>query len=144
MHPTKGVPNSGERKPETLLVHKTPVSGGSINLSTLSIGDVIEGPGNMRWAIQKITDNGAYYVFTIDPPQQGFPEGNFTFSFLEEQSTPLTIIEDANYWAAEDQVQGRYQLNGGNWVTTQSQYSVDLKVQPLSASPDWDFMALTQ
>ena len=141
----EGAPASGQishanEALDSVKVHKTPSAGGPVDLSTLTVGDVINGPGGIRWSIQQITDMTDYWEFIVAPAQQATPDGVFTFGFETVTSKPITTIVDTDYWDTNPNIIGRYQIDGGEWVETQDQYAIDLEIQELDISPDWDLM----
>ena len=129
---------------DSFRINKTP-SAGSADLSTLTEGDVIEGAG-VRWAIQNIVDNGTWWDFTVAPAQQGSPEGVQTFNFETVTATPITYLEDVDYWLTSPfTAQGLFIADGdySNIVPNDTAYGVDLLFQEVASSPDWDFQAVS-
>lgn len=112
-----------------------------VALLALAAGDVINGVG-MRWAIQATpTDEGTYVEFTVTPGQQGSPDGVAVFTFETVVATPIAVVVDTDYWLTNTGVSGRYRIDGGAWVDTEDQYSIDIELQPITLSPDWGLQA---
>jgi hypothetical protein len=127
-------------------VSKTDSDGGnrSVDLAGLTVGDIIEGAG-IRWAIQSITDLGAYYAYGVSPATNGGPIGVQQFIFETETATPITYVEDVNYWPTSPYptVEGIIAIDTGYFDATinDNAYGVDITVQEGTASPDWGSVA---
>jgi hypothetical protein len=50
-------------------------------------------------------------------------------------------VIDTDYWLTNDNVEGRYRIDGGTETVTQDAYGVDVRIQDASISADWDLMA---
>ena len=123
---------------------KTDDNGGdrAAELLALEYGDVITGPGGIRWTIQDVpSDQGSYVQFSVAPGQQGTPDGVFAFQFETTTSTPITTVIDTDYFLNNPNVDGRYSIDGGAVVVTQDAYGVDINVQLASISDDWDVLS---
>ncbi len=123
----------------------------SADLATLTVGDVIDwGGGGTRWAIQSIADNGTWYNFGVSPSVQESPDGNHTFTFETVTATPITRMEDANYWGLNPPqngtVEGLYIEDGSysDIVPNTSAYGTDVLLQYATVSDDWDVQAVSE
>ena len=113
-------------------------------LLALVPGDIIDGIG-MRWSIQSITDAGAYVTLFVSPATQGSPDGDADFTFETTAVVPITVVADVDYWlnnpSPDATVTGIYSIDEADTVETNSAYGINLTVQLLSVSPDWDLLA---
>jgi len=140
--PPSGVCQHANNDLGQLHFHKTDDDGTDRGVALLALtpGDVIEALG-LRWAIQTDpVDNGTYVTIAAAPAGQASPDGVTQFSFETVMATPITVILDSNYWLGEARASGRYQIDGGAWVDTEDQYNVDINVQPVTISDDWDLL----
>lgn len=140
--PAAGVVQHANSNLAELRIHKTDNGGTDRGAALLALtnGDVIEALGT-RWAVQQITDQGNWVGIAIAPAQQTAPDGVTTFTFETTTATPITYVEDTNYWPGSPYagaVQGV--LDG---VLNNNAYGVDLLVQEGTSSPDWDLMAVS-
>lgn len=129
---------------DQLRIHKT--DGDSADrgaeLTTLVVGDVIKMSGGGNWAIQSITDNGSFMTFGISPALQGV-NGLNTFSFETVPDTSLTYGYDAAFYTGGI-VEGIYSETGyPNAVYNTNAYGIDLYVQEVKFSPDWEIVAVS-
>ena len=115
-------------------------------LATLTIGDIIEGAGQ-RWSIQSITDNTTYFNFGVSPAAQGSPIGIQNFNFETVVATPITYMEDPAYWPTSPfpAVQGLIAIddNYGDITVNTNAYGLDIYVQQVEISDDWDLVAVS-
>lgn len=131
---------------QTLSINKT--DDNSVDRTTLllnlAIGDIING-ASQNWSVQSKTDQGAYWDFTIAPASQGFPAGVQDFDFQTVDPTPITYDRDLDYWAVNPNVSGLISLTGDydSKTVDNSQYGMDLKIQEVNISEDWDVMAVS-
>lgn len=118
----------------------------SADLATLEVGDVIDwGNDGTRWAIQSIQDNGTWYNFGVAPSVQESPDGVHEFTFETVTATPITRMEDPNYWGLNPptgggDVEGLY-IADGDWeniVPDTNAYGTDILIQQVEQSEDWD------
>lgn len=131
-------------------IHKTDNDGGdrSTDLAGLAVGDIIDwGGGGTRWAIQSIQDQGTWYNFGVAPASQEAPDGVRNLTFETVTATPITRLEDVNYWglnpAPNGTVEGLYVEDDGydNIVANTNAYGVDVFFQQYQQSEDWDILA---
>lgn len=128
-------------------IHKTDDDGGdrSTELEALTIGDQIHSP-SISWAIQTVTDDGAYMTFGVSPGVQS-EEGVQNFDFDTLTATPITYLEDADYWPAPAvdafTIKGLLAVDGGlvDVVEDDNAYGTDIQFQDATASDDWDVMS---
>jgi len=145
--PTTGTINHSNKTLTSLRVHKTDDDGGdrSVELASMTIGDVIS-TESLSWAIQSIKDNGTWIDFSVAPAQQSFPTGVQNFDFETVVSTPITYLEDADYWLTSQfagLIRGVIATDGDyqNATVNDSAYGTDILIQDFVASPDWDILA---
>ncbi len=152
-----GIPGVGDishanKAADELRVRKTDDDGTDrgAQLLALTAGDVVAALG-MRWSLQVAPiDNGTYVTLVVAPATQGAPTGVASFDFETVQATPITVVIDDDpgdasgegYWRDNPNISGRYQIDGGAWVDTEDQYSVDMEVQEVILSPDWDLLPI--
>lgn len=126
---------------DSFRVNKTDQNGDqAAQLALLEVGDTIEGAG-VKWAIQVITDMGTWIDYTVAPAQQGNPDGvqDFVFETIIEQD--IVVMNDPNYWDITPQVSGVYQQDQLPSVETQDAYGLDVLVQHVSISEDWELLS---
>ena len=142
--PLAGQITQSTKEPFLFLVSKTDSNSNPQDpfLTTLTIGDIING-GGQSWAIQSITEELTYYTFQVAPSAVGVPKGIQTFNFETVVPTPITYHNDVDHWISDPSIKGVLSLNGDYDTATinDTQYGVDIKVQEVSVSPDWDVLA---
>lgn len=114
----------------------------STEVSAILPGDNIIGAG-ISWSVLAVADMGLWMDFTVAPASQGAPAGVQTFTFETVLSTPIQTIVDPDYYLNESQVSGWYKIDDGAPVETQAAYGVDILIQQVAISPDWDLQAKT-
>jgi len=146
--PNPGTPVSGSvvhanSLLSVLSIHKVDNDGGDrgAELLALDIGDIFVGPGDLRWSVQGVADQGLYVDIAIAPAQQAVPDGVFNFSFETVTATPITTVIDPDYYLGNAGIDGRYRVDGGAVVVTQSAYGIDVEVQQAYISSDWALVA---
>ncbi len=112
-------------------------------LEALTVGDIIELSG-LRWSIQSIQDSSTYMAFGISPATQASVEGVESFSIETVTATPITTGEDVNHNQGNVGIWGLKIVDGSylDIVPDDNQYGVDIELQQVVASPDWDALAL--
>jgi hypothetical protein len=143
--PTSGVILHANQLASSLRVHKTDNDGGdrSADLAGILPGDIIEGPGGLRWSVQAVTDQGVYVDFSVAPAQQAAPDGVAMFTFETVTATSVTTVVDSDYYAGDPQVSAGYKIDDGAEVSTQDAYGIDVKFQEAYVSPDWEVVVLS-
>lgn len=143
-----GTPSSGQishsdRAKDSLRIHKTDADGGnrSAELAGLSNGDSIEA-GGIRWAISAVTDNGTWVDFSVAPQTQ-ISDGLHSFIFETVTASPITVIADTDYYLGNSDIRPFYSIDGGTRVLTDDAYNVDIKIQEITVSDDWDIVAVS-
>lgn len=139
--PTTGQITQADRLLSSFRVHKTDNDGGdrSADLATMTVGDTIEG-GGIRWSISAITDNGTWVDFEVAPQQQ-ITDGIQSFTFETVTATPITVVADTDFYLGNADVRPFYSIDSGPRVLTDDAYNVDIEVQEIDLSDDWDLMA---
>ena len=127
-------------------IHKTDDNGGDrgAELLALSVGDIIDGVGT-RWTIGSINDNGTYITFGVSPTLQGTPDGVSTFTFETVSATPITTGLDTDYFLGNANIRGLFAIDGSldDVVENDNGYGVDIELQQVTVSDDWDFLAIS-
>jgi hypothetical protein len=143
--PLPGQAVQANSTPGVLAIHFIDNDSGDreAELSALSVGDQIEA-GGLIWAIQTITLNADYVSFAVAPTVQIPVDGvtNFVFETVEE--TPITYLEDTDYWLGTD-----FAVNGivaidvpyEQATVNDSAYGIDLNISYLRQSEDWDIVS---
>ena len=143
--PASGTINHANNSQDSFRIHKTDSDANdrSADLATLEVGDIIEGVSGLRWAIQSIIDNGTWYNFGVSPVQQELSDGVQNFVFETVVATPITYGEDLDYWNGQPNALGLFIVDDSydNIVPDDSQYGVDVRVQSVSVSEDWEVVA---
>ena len=136
LHSSKGL--------STLAIHKTDndAADRSVELGALDVGDIISGAGQ-DWVIQTVSDDGAYFSFSIAPASQGTPTGVQEFTFETVTATPIIHAEDVDYWLGNSSVSGLFIADGdySDIVADDTAYGTDIEVQEANVSDDWDMIA---
>ena len=132
---------------ETLYISKTDDAAGDRGAELLGLvsGDTITGV-SMVWDVQEPpTDNGGYVSIVVGPASQGSPDGVANFVFETVDPTPITVVVDADYWLTHQPpsgaIKGLYSVDSGAAVETNTAYGVNLNIQNVTVSEDWDLMA---
>ncbi len=123
--------------------NKTDNVGGNrgAELLALNVGDVIV-LDTTRWAIQGISDGGTYVEFAVAPTVQHAPDGVYTFTFETITPTPITYLEDPNYWATSPySVEGLLGETYSAAVVSDNAYGTDLLVQEANVSDEWELVS---
>lgn len=141
--PISGQISHSDRLRDSLRVHKTDADGGdrAAELAGMTVGDTIEA-GGTRWAISAITDNGTWIDFSVAPQNQ-IADGLQPFTFETVTASPITVVADPDFYLGNTDVRPFYSVDGGARVLTDDAYNVDIQIQEVSVSPDWDVMAIS-
>jgi len=125
-------------------IHKSDTSGDqSTFLNTLQIGDTLE--RGIKWSIQSITDNGSWLSLGVAPATQDANSGIADVVIQTITSTPITFLEEVDYYQGAVSIQGIRSDNGSyaNISLNQDAYGFDLHLETLVDSPDWDALLTT-
>ena len=151
--PTAGNIIHATRESNEFRIHKVDgdLQARGPELEALNIGDIIDwGNGGTRWAIQSVIDNGTWMNLGVSPTTQESPDGTRNFTFETTTANPVTRVEDVDYWATTPPefggaAQGFYVEDGGygDIVVNNNAYGVDIQLQRLGTSDDWEFQSLT-
>jgi hypothetical protein len=127
-------------------VSKTDNNAGdrSAELAGLSVGDVIV-LGDIRWAIQGITDNGTDLGFDVLPEVVSSITGVQNFVFETVASAPITYGQDTDYYLGNANVRGLFVADDGydNIVENNNAYGVDILVQKADIPTEWSLLSYT-
>ena len=142
--PASGQVTHADKLQSQLRVHKTDDGGmdRSADLATIVAGDIIRAQG-IRYSVSQVSDQGAYINFDVAPAIQGASDGVTTFTFETVTSSPVTIVDDVDWWLTNGggQAQGLFAQDGATPVLDNSAYGIDLYVQDVSVSSDWDVVS---
>jgi len=113
-------------------------------LDALNIGDIIE-LDTIRWAIQskiKLIDS---FTIGISPATQSPLTGTQPFSFETVTATPITIGREVGYNTSNAYSKGLLGIDVSHQLITpdDNQYGIDLELQEVTVSEDWDFVAVS-
>ncbi len=143
--PTTGQITHADKSTGVLYVHKTDNDGNdnSTFLDTLTVGDIIE-LDTMRWSIQNILDNATYKTIDVSPATQSGLTGVQVFNFETIVATPITVGYELDANIANS-ISGLYIVDGiyGDISPDDNQYGIDVLVQDVSISTDWDIVAMS-
>jgi hypothetical protein len=146
--PESGHINHSSNSPGKMSISKTDANGNDIGSSLLSltIGDTIVGNG-MTWTIQSApTDSGTYVLFEVYPDKLGEKDNVVaSFDFNSTTDADITYSKQDGFWASGADYNGLFIANGSysDIVANDNYYDVDLLIQNISLSPDWDIVSLT-
>lgn len=146
--PLTGQVTHSAKELDALYISKIDNIGGdrSAELLALETGDRIK-LGSIEWSISVILDLGTYLNLVIAPATQAAVVGDQEFSFETVTATPITRMQDIDYWTNNypGQVEGLYIENGAyeNIVPDGHAYGLDIRLQRISQSPDWNLFGQT-
>ena len=144
-----GDPDSGE------IWHQA--GGGEMRVNEADSGDTDRstdldniGPGSeilmvssgQEWSVNGASKTGDVYYFDVEPATRaGENTSNFTFTYYAPLSMDYLIA--ANHYTTLSNVSGFQSTTGydGNPTLNQNAYGVDINIQDVLVSDDWDFMA---
>ncbi len=140
-----GTPTAGEiihsdNNPNIMGINKTDDLGAdnSAGLEAVKIGDTF-GDGTATWLVTNTTDHGNYVEFGVSPATQSSAGvGVFTFEHNVPQSIPYQ--EDTDYWLSQT-TRGLFVKDGEILVEDDNQYNIDVLLQDISVSADWDVLS---
>ena len=117
----------------------------TVTISGLAAGDTIEGAG-MTWTILVNSAQAGYANLTVSPAASGAPTGIQDFLFNSTTPTPIEYGIDVDYWLNNPQynVQGLYAFDAPYHTNppNDNAYGVDITVQQIEVSDDWDIVAV--
>ena len=133
-----------------LRIHHTAKVGGNqqTNLERLKAGDTLTVNG-VQWTITGNNHQSNHVRLGLVPASRG-QEGEFVFQFVEYVATPIDYVQIANHWSGVSHsynitVQGLLSTTDyASIVTNDNCYGLDLAIQGVHMSPDWDVAMLYQ
>ncbi len=141
--PAAGDINHANKGTDTLYINTEDDDGNdnSVFLDTLTVGDIIA-LDTVRWSIQSISGAGNSRTVGVSPAVQSGVNGVQPFNFESVTSTPITVGYDLDYNLTYP-MSGLYIVDGKytDIVPDDNQYGVDIEVQEISLSDDWDIVA---
>ncbi len=143
--PGNGVMMQADKELEMLHVSKIDDDGlDNTVIVSYSVGDVIE-LDTVRWTVQSVEDNGTYMSFQVSPAVQYSSNGVEPVNFESTASTPITVGYELNYNQSTPN-SGLYIVDGRylDIVPDDNQYGIDIEVQEISISDDWDLVATSK
>jgi hypothetical protein len=111
-------------------------------LRLLTVGDIINGAG-MSWSIQIISDQTTHLNFSVAPSIQGNATGIQEFSFETVTPTPITYAVDTDYYLSDPIASGLLGVDTDVLIPDDNAYGMDVTVQDVIASSDWDLLAFS-
>ena len=144
-------PNAGEivqaRSEASFMdVHYFDNDGGdrTVELQALAVGDIVDAVG-IRWAIIGINQLVTSVIFTVTPATVGSPTGVSNFIFETVVATPITIMEDIDYWLTSPfvgLVKGLIGIDNPILTVDDTAYGIDVNITDVDQSPDWDLFGV--
>ena len=139
--PVVGEITHASKETELLHIHHTDADGldNSTYFQSLSVGDTLE-LSSIKWSIQQINPKSGYTTFIVAPAQRATESGLQSFTFSSVTATPISYLEDVDYYLGDPEVQGLYSVDGydGNATITEHAYgNINLHVQNVTRSDDW-------
>ena len=116
-------------------------------LATVIAGTVITAD-TQTWDVIFESDGGTYIEYEI--VRSGIPPavGVHTFTFVIPTAAATDYVELAGYWTANPldsaTVQGVRQFGNDAPVIDDTAYGIDVEVQEMAASPDWELVAYSR
>ena len=111
-------------------------------LRSLNPGDLVSG-GGLDWDILDTDERSSHTRLTVDPATRIGQEEKYTFTFSQFTATPIKYVRIVNHYSGNAEVQGLFSDTGydpSTIVPDQNAYGVDIRVQNLQFSPDWDLI----
>lgn len=127
------------------LMYVNEIDDGATNrtadLDTVDSGDLISA-GGLEWDVVSATKTLDVYEFAVTPNTR-LSAGVYTFTFTTYGTTPITYVHANNFWLSTPQANGVY-LDSGNYpgdaTISENAHGVDILMQDLSLSEDWDLI----
>lgn len=135
---------------DTVLVHKQD-SGGtdrSTDLDNVGPGSEMEMLANgYFWTILNASKAGDIYTLTVAPSVRA-PAGTSNFSFSYFAPITINYVEALNHYSTLAEVNGFISTGGYNPIDSpptlnQDAYGIDIQVQGVFLSGDWDYLAFS-
>ena len=115
----------------------------STDLEALNPGDSVSA-GGTEWDILSTTHNADHVVLSVSPTTR-LQENTYTFTFTTYTTAPITYVRIANHYLSNPNVKGFFD-NGYDpeqLTLDDDAYGVDVQIQDMVASPDWELQAFT-
>ncbi len=128
----------------TMSIHFTPQSGSDQGafLQAMVPGDQII-VTQQTWTILSVVDVTASTIeFEVSPTTQ-IASGNYNFTFRSFSPAPLLYEGEDNRWLGNINIQGLEGTQYDSMTEVDTAFAVDVQLQSLKASPDYDFMAMS-
>jgi hypothetical protein len=143
--PADGVILHSRSQPDVMSVSYTDWDTGDRTalITNLSVGDTIEGAG-MIWTVMVNSDQTTYANLTVSPAANGAPAAVQDFLFNTTVQTPIEYGIDVDYWLTSPySTKGLYAFDApyDSNPPNDNAYGVDITVQQIELSPDWDIVA---
>jgi hypothetical protein len=144
--PTTGTIQHSRGQSDVMSIHYTDsdTTDRTALLQALTAGDTIVGAG-LTWTIQTSSDQGTYINFTVTPAAFGAPTGVQNFDFNTNAPQPIDYQQDTDFWLGDASIKGLFIADDeySNIVPNDNQYIIDVRLQDMNVSPDWDFQAVS-
>jgi hypothetical protein len=117
-------------------------------LQSLDVGDKIN-LHDVTWVIQTKGEEATYINFSIAPIIQSAPDGIAEFTFETVVATPITFLDDPDYWLTSQYNGEVYGIFGvdipyQDIIIDDSAYGVDINAVNIRQSPDWEAVAVAE
>lgn len=138
---------SGDNR-DQIRVHEQDLSetDRTVDLDNIGPGSRIEMlASGYVWNVLDASKSGDVYTFTVQPRSRASEEtSSFKFEYFGVQT--INYVETLNHYASLPDVSGFLSTSGYNPVSspvtlTNNAYGVDIQVQEVLSSDDWEFMA---
>ena len=118
----------------------------STTFADADIGDDWIAPGGQRWTIDAIQDNGTWFLFDVSPADQLPNQGVQAFNLMLHGPQPSDWSRIDDYWPSNPPSNGTrkglYETDDWqNPALDDHAYGIEIETTPITASPDWDFLA---
>lgn len=129
--------NSREIRVNNLDVNETNQSG---NLQAVEIGARLLFAGQ-EWTVTDVDIRSSHVRYGVEPNQGRPSESERSLTFQWGSSDPIPYVVDSNFFSAYPEVGGFLDSTYPPTSTDQNAYGVDLVIDDIVGSPDWDFVS---
>lgn len=132
----------------TGVMHINAVDGSAVNrsayLANIGPGDQITAQG-ILWAVAAASQAGAVFTFVVTPTTRITNNGTYSFLFKDFQPAAIEYVEIVNGWVPYPTIQGLFSITDyANAIVNENVYGIDVLIQPMDLSPDWEIMSYAE